>query len=135
MSAVPFNSQGSQLQVSISSAFTLIPGIKGYDIPSPKQVFDDTTNLDSPNGFPERISVGKDFTSTSFDMVWDPANAVHLYLEAASNNSTIEAFKSIASDPGSKTNTFSAYVDFDRKLSARKAAIVSVTLSVTGAVA
>lgn len=135
MSTTAFNSQGSQLQVSISSVFTLIPGVKGFNIPSPKQAFDDITNLDSSGGFPERLSIGKDFASTSFDIVWDPANAVHLYLEAAANASSIEAFKAIASDLGAHTNTFSAYVDFDRKLGVRKAGLVTVTLSVTGAIA
>jgi hypothetical protein len=136
MSTVAFNSSGSQLKVSISSVFTLIPGIKGFNIPSPKQVFDDTTNLDSPSGFPERISVGKDFTTCTFDMVWDPDNTVHTFLETAAgaNPNTTLDFTVILANTGGATYTFSAFVDFERKADNRKAGIVSVTLNVTGAI-
>jgi hypothetical protein len=134
MSTTAFNSSGSQLKVSISSVFTLIPGVKGFNIPSPQQVFDDITNLDSPAGFPERISVGKNFTTCQFDMVWDPANAAQAFLETAANNSATCDFTVVLSDLGGATYTFSAFPDFARKADNRKAGIVSVTLNVTGAI-
>lgn len=130
---VAFNSSGSQLAVKRSATFDLIPYVKGFSIPSPKQVFDETTNLDSPSGFPERISVGKDFASTSFDVVWDPTNHIHQFLERAADASTQLDFQATVSNAGiAAVYTFSAFVDYDRKLEHRKAGVVTIMLNVTG---
>lgn len=134
MAITAFSSQASKLQVSISSVFTDIEGVVTLPTPEIKNVFDDITSLSSTGGFPERISVGKDFTSIAFEMIWDPTNAAHDYIMDASVSGTVEAWKIIASDSGAATFAFSGIVSLSAKLETRKAGRVSGTIEVTGAV-
>lgn len=129
-----FSSQATQLQVKISGVYVLVPAVKGFSVPKTQQVFDDTTNLDSAGGYPERIAVGKDFPTTSFDVVWNPSNYVHRFLEDAAFDGTALDFEAVLSNPNAATYQFSAFVTFEGKVAARKAGVATVTLDGTGPV-
>lgn len=136
MSTTAYAGDGSKLKVSISSVFTNVAQAKGFKVPSVKQVFDDTTNLDSPAGFGERIAVGKDYFDVPFSVVWNPADPGQAYLETAANTSSLEAFKlTLNNSVGSpKTYAFSAYVEWEPDVQPRKGIIVNGTLKGTGAI-
>jgi hypothetical protein len=134
MSTTAFSSQGSQLKAKISGTYVLIPACKGILVPPTSPVYDDITNLDSPSGFPERIAVGKDFVSTAYELVWNPDNYIHRFLEDASLDQTQVDFEAVLSNNGAATYQWSAFVKWEPKAEARKAGIVTLTLDVTGAV-
>jgi len=135
MSTTAFSSQGSQLQVYISTTYTLVPAIVGINIPKVDPIFDDITNLDSTGGFGERVIVGKNFFTDTYEMIWNPHNYVHRFLEDASLDQSVQAFQIIASDgnSGGATYQFSAYVGFQGKLAIKKAGRASMILNGTGA--
>jgi len=136
MSTSAFSSQGSSLKVQISSTYVAIPAIVGISIPKVDPEFDDITNLDSSGGFRERVVVGKNFFTETYEMIWDPHNYVHRYLEDAAFDQSILNFEIVSSDgnSGGATYTFSGYVAFQGKLDARKAGRASMTINGTGAV-
>lgn len=132
MSTSAFSSQGSQLEVLISSTYTPVPAIVGINVPKVDPVFDDITNLDSAGGFGERIIVGKAFFTETFEMIWNPSNYVHRFLEDASFDQSIQSFQILVS-AGGATYQFSAYVGFQGKLAIKKAGRASMILNGTGA--
>lgn len=134
MSTTAFSSQGTQLKVAISGTPTLIPYCITVQMPPIKQTFDDITNLDSPSGFPERLSVGKEFVTVSVPMVFDPTNAVHQFLMAAAIAQTNCDFTLVLSDSGNGTSTFSGYVSMEPVADTRKALRNTMTIEVTSAI-
>lgn len=134
MSTVAFSSQGSKLKVKISGAYTDIPSCVGIPVPPTDPAYDDITNLDSPSGYPERLPIGKNFVDVAHELIWDPSNAVHNFLETASFNQTQCDFETVASNAGGATYQYSGFVKWEPKLDARKAGRISLTINVTGAV-
>lgn len=134
MPTTAFSSQGSQLKVTISTVPTLIPGVVGLPIPGTDPEFDDITNLDSAGGYRERIQVGNAFVSSTYEVIWNPASAVHAFLAAAAAAGTVCNFTAVLSNAGATTYTWSAYVKFEPKADARKAGRFTLTLSATGAI-
>ena len=132
MSTTSFSSQGTVLQVKISSSFTTIPGVMTAPIPAIKLSFDDITNLSSPAGFPERIPVGKEFTDVSFPMIFDPTNSVHQFLMTASTTQARCDFQEVLSDSGSATAAYSGYASMEVQADTRKAIRATLTINVDG---
>lgn len=136
MSTTAFSSDGSKLQVSISSVYTEVKGVVGMKVPAIKPAYDDISNLGSPSGFPERIAIGKDFTDVPIQLIYDPSDPGQAALETAAGAQTLQAFKILCSNSVStpKTFAFSGYVTWEPDLAARKAARSQLTINVTGAI-
>ena len=134
---VPYSSQGTKLQVSISSVYTDINQIKGLTGPSIDWDIADTTTLSSPSNYKEKFPLMKDPGTVSFDLVYDPANAAQEYLRAsnAASAGVLEAFKEILSDPGQATIGFSGYVTkFEFKNESAQTGMAHVEITCSGAV-
>lgn len=135
MSVTPYSSQGSHLQVSISSSFTTIPGARGISGPSTDWDIEDTTALDSPSGYHEFFPTAKKLGPVSFDLIFSYAEATHAYLLASNASVTpvLEAFKLITSAAVPKTLAFSGYVvKFEPDHQSLKVAVVKTQIQPTG---
>ena len=137
MSTTATSSQATDIQVSISSTFTTIPGVKGFTLPIGVPDFDEISNLDSTAK--EWLPTLDDGGTVAFDMVLDinTPNAAQLYLQTARQNKSLEAFKVNPSNGGTGMAhyTFSAYIaKYELKMQTAKAKLVGVELRITGPV-
>jgi hypothetical protein len=132
---VAASSQGSQLKVTITSTPTVIPQIKGLTGPSITTDYKEITTLSSPSAFKEYLPIMKDPGPVSFDLVWDPSNAAHAYLQTANAAGTLEVFAEVTTHTTPKTISYSAYVSkFEFSASTGDFWMAKVELKVTGAV-
>ncbi len=132
-----YTSQGTQLQVSISSVFTTVPQAKGLMGPNVTWTIEDITTLSSPSNFKEKLPLMKDPGPVSFTLIYDSANAAIEYLRASNfaEFGVLEAFKIITSAPVPKTISFSAYVTkFNFKHESNKSAQIDVEITLSGPV-
>jgi hypothetical protein len=126
------SSQGTQLKVFMTPDFALIPYLVNAPSPAIRLAFDDITNLDSPEGFPERIAVGKEFTTVAYEGIWDGDNAVHQFLQAASTSQAICTFQEVLTDTGATLVAFQGYVSVEIRPETRRAVRWTLTVEVTG---
>ncbi len=132
-----YTSQGTTLQVSISSVFTDVPQCKGLTGPNVTWTIEDITTLSSPSNFKEKLPLMKDPGPVSFTLVYDSANAAIEYLRASNfaEFGVLETFKIITSATVPKTIGFTAYVTkFSFKHESNKAAAVDCELMLSGPV-
>lgn len=134
---LPYSSQGTILQVSISAVFTAVNQSRGFTGPTVNWTIEDITTLSSTGGFKEKFPVIKDPGTVAFDLVYNPADAAHEYLRAsnAANTGVLEAFKLIIPSPAPITLSFSGYVtkfEFDNQ--SIKVGLAKVDLTLSGAI-
>src|SRR6185503_20498809 len=128
-------SQGSKLEVSVSSSFHEIIQIVGWTGPSIVTDMADITNLGSPTAFKEWLPILKDGGNVSFDMFYIPADTYHAYLRTANINGTLEAFKMTFVTSPAATISFSTYVTkFENKVQKGSPLMIGVELKVTGTI-
>jgi predicted secreted protein len=76
--------KGTQLKVgdgaTPTEAFALIPGIRTITGPSMSAEVIDITSHDTPGGFRDKMQGLKDWGMLSFELLWDPAEALHQQL-------------------------------------------------------
>lgn len=128
------SSQGSKLQVSISSTFTDVTKIDSIMMPSVNADYDDVTTL-AATAYKEYLPVLKDVSQLQVSGIWEGADTAQVYLRAANLSQALESFKVIMSDSGSYTVAFSAYVQtFEVTAATNKAQRFTMTLRVSGAI-
>lgn len=126
------SSQGTIVEVFITPDYEQIPYLVNAPSPAIRLAFDDITNLDSPEGFPERMAVGKEFTTVSYEGIWDGDNTVIQFLQSASANQTLCTFRETLTDVGATTVAFQGYVSIEIRPETRRAVRVTYTVEVTG---
>lgn len=129
-----FATQGSKLQLEIATVFTDVPGVEGLDGPGgDKEEIEVTAISDTVKKY---LSGLRDEGEVSFNLFYDPANAVHAAIKSnydASGN-TVAAWKIICSDAGNAEIAFSGYVKtFRFAFQKNTAGMASVAIRVTGA--
>ncbi len=132
---VTFNPQGTRLLVRINGVFTDIFQLQGVTGPSAAPNMANTTTLSSPLGFEESQPLSKKWSPVTGTLQWNPADAVHRYLEDSNFASPqpLERFMEIASDANSETVIFSGYVTgFNRKLITGQTGMVDLTIQPSG---
>jgi predicted secreted protein len=124
-----------QRQNPVSSAWETLPGVQDIAGPTEEKEIIDITNHSSPDGREEYIGGLKRSGDVSFNMWWDPANAVQLALKADYDGNYTRAWRIVLTDPGTATITFSAFVrTHGFAFPVNNAAPINVTLKVTGTV-
>lgn len=126
------SSQGTTVEVFMTPDWALVPYLVNAPTPAIRLAFDDITNLDSPEGFPERIAVGKEFSTVSFEGIWDGDNAVHQFLQEASAAQSLLQFRETLTDAGGTVVTYEGYVSVEIRPETRRAVRVTITIEVTG---
>jgi hypothetical protein len=133
LSTLAYSSQGTDLKVTISGTPTLITQIVGITGPSIVTDLAEITNLSSPNSFKEWKPILKDGGNVSFDLIFDAANAAHVYLQNANINSSLEVFTEDLSTTPAQHIAYSAYVTkFEIKAQKGQVITMGVELKVTG---
>lgn len=129
------SSQGTKLQVEISTVFTDIPQITGFNFPTVNRQYEDATALDSSGNFKEFTALMIETGEVTAEMFWDPANSVHDFLmdEAIKATAVLLNFKAIASDAGAATMAFSGYVSYEPTAQQNSSLKATLTVRVSGA--
>ena len=106
MPYTPFASQGTQLDVKITSTFTPIPGVEGLSGPTgTKPQIEVTALSDTAAKF---IAGLPDYGDVSFSLFWDPAEATHQKLMTSYQTSnSVDDFQITCSDAGAAVIVFS----------------------------
>ena len=132
MPYTPFASQGTQLDVKITSTFTPIPGVEGLSGPTgTKPQIEVTALSDTAAKF---IAGLPDYGDVSFSLFWDPAEATHQKLMTSYQTSnSVDDFQITCSDAGAAVIVFSGQVTgWKWNLSKVAAGMVEVTIKVSG---
>jgi len=128
-----YATQGTLLQLSISSVFTTVPGVEGLDGPGgDKEEIEITAISDTVKQF---LSGLRDEGEISFGLFYDPANAVHTAIKANYDTAgnTAAAWKIVLPDAGAAEIAGNAYVkSFRFSHQKGSAGMAQVTLRCTG---
>lgn len=127
-----FGVQGTALQVKISNAFVLVPGVEGLSGPTgTKQQIEVTAMNDTAAKF---VAGLPDYGEVTFRLYWDPSDSTHQYLLSSytTPNST-DDFKIVCSDAGAAEVAFSGQVTgWKWSFEKGQAATAEVTVKVSG---
>lgn len=133
-----FVAKGTQLKISDmggTPVFAVIPGCKNFDGPNLSAEEVDVTTHDSAGDYRETLPTFLDAGELSFDMLYDPANAVQELLLAAYESKQLTDFKLIFKDTGATEWAFSAFVKgFTPSNPLEDASMASVVLRISGAI-
>jgi hypothetical protein len=127
-----FSSQGTQLAVKISAAFTPVPGVEGLSGPTgTKQQIEVTALSDTAAKY---VAGLPDYGDVTFNLFWDPADTTHqqLLTSYTTANSTND-FQITCSDAGAAIVAFTGQVTgWKWSFGKGAAGMVDVTVKVSG---
>jgi hypothetical protein len=110
MSYAAWNTQGTQLKISITSTQTLIPGVDTFDISGGQKKTVEVTALDDTAS--KFVAGLADFGTLNCTMFWDPANTVHQRILTQYNTpNSSDSFEVVCADAGAATIDFSAVIN------------------------
>jgi len=128
----PFVTDGTKLQVKISSTFSDIEGVEDLDGPGiTKSQIEYTALSDTAKKF----KGGKpDNGEVTFNLAWDPADTVHTHLlTSAQTAGSTDEFKIVCSDPGATEIAFSGNVSgWKHTFNKENVARIAVTIKLSG---
>lgn len=111
-----------------------VPQATVLNTPQVETDYDDVSNHDSPSAYKEWLPTMKDAGEISFDLIWNPGDAMHAQLFTDNVNGTLLDWKIVLPNVAATTFSFSAYVSkFGGNLEYSKGARLSCGLKVTGA--
>jgi hypothetical protein len=129
-----FVTDGTELQISISAVYTLIPGVQSFSGPSgSKPQIEYTAISDTAAQF---LAGKPDYGSIQFQVAWDPTNAAHQRLLSQFNTAgSTDSFKIVCSDSGDAEIAFGGSVDgWEWSFDKDNVALVDVSVKLSGAV-
>lgn len=131
------SSQGTDLQVSISSTLTDIPQLISISPPGIERRFKETTTLDSSGNFTEYTALKNDTSECSATGYWDPDNSVHDFLmdQAILATAVTDAFQINYPNSGASTQAFSGIIQrFQPTINADDVLGFELSIRTTGAI-
>lgn len=118
-----------------TEVFTTVDGCKNISGPGFHLETIDVTHHTSPSAYREVVPSFLSGGEVSFDLIYDPANAVHEGLFTDFESRVLRHFQIILPDAGTMTYSFSAYVSgAEVQEPIDNALMAAIKLSVTGAV-
>lgn len=135
MAYAAWSTAGMTLGVTISSVITTIPGVENISVsPGQKPQIDTTAISDTASS--SVVGVQAPGTLT-FNVMWDPGNAVHQYLLMVYNiaGSVNDTWTVTCQDAGDAVMTFTGYVqDFALTFDKNGTAKAAISVSLSGAI-
>jgi hypothetical protein len=111
---MPILGKGTKFKVGDGGSpevFTLIPAIRSITGPGNTAEVLDSTTMDTPQGFRDKFQGLKDHGAFSFEMLWDPAHALHQQLYNDFKAGTERNYQVEFADPGTTTFSFRGFVN------------------------
>lgn len=93
-----------------SGTYTTIGGVENITFPSIDTDMVDTTDMEAASAFKKQIPTLGSLGDCSFDLFWDSADATQEQLTADAVAQTVRNYQITATDTGTATWVFAAYV-------------------------
>lgn len=95
---------------AIPEVFTTIAEVRDIDGPAIRQLFEDVTSMDSPDGYAEHVPTTREAGDVTFQVSLLQDNATHLGLRADLNAGTLRNWQILLPPGYTKRIAFEAYV-------------------------
>lgn len=137
--ATKIAAKGAKIQIgdgtSPTEVFADIPSLRNVSGPNFTAESQDATTHDTSGNYRELVPTFLSGGEITFEMLWDPSNAVQEMLFTAFAARTLKNFKSIFPDTGAMTYAYAAYItNISHEASFDGILTANVTLAISGEV-
>jgi len=101
--AAKIKSKGCSVLVEISSVYTAIPSLEGFTVDGNESETFEIRTLDQTRYLENQDNGYSKPPTLNLDYMWDPANVVHIVLDALPAAGTAKNFKTTYTDSGPKS--------------------------------
>lgn len=116
-----------------TETFTTIAEVRDIDGPALRQLFEEATNMDSPNGWAEHVPTTREAGDVTFQASLLQDNATHARLRSDLNAATLRNYRVLFPPGYTKRISFSAYVqEIGQSFPVKGIQMTPISLKITG---